>query len=90
MFSVKFDYVISNFTEKIQIENVAKIANMSYSGFSRYFKNRTKKTFSHFVNEIRIGHACKCLMENDVSISTVCFESGFNNLTHFNEQFKSQ
>jgi AraC-like DNA-binding protein len=83
-----FDYVISNFTENIQIENVAKIANMSYSGFSRYFKNRTKKTFSHFVNEIRIGHACKCLMENDVSISTVCFESGFNNLTHFNEQFK--
>lgn len=83
-----FDYVILNFTENIQIEDVARIANMSYSGFSRYFKNRTKKTFSHFVNEIRIGHACKCLMENDVSISTVCFESGFNNLTHFNEQFK--
>jgi AraC-like DNA-binding protein len=83
-----FNYVMSNFTENIQIEDVAKIANMSYSGFSRYFKNRTKKTFSHFVNEIRIGHACKRLMEDDVSISTVCFESGFNNLTHFNEQFK--
>jgi AraC-like DNA-binding protein len=79
---------MSNFTENIQIENVAKISNMSYSGFSRYFKNRTKKTFSHFVNEIRIGYACKRLMEDDVSISTVCFESGFNNLTHFNEQFK--
>jgi AraC-like DNA-binding protein len=83
-----FNYVMSNFTENIQIENVAKISNMSYSGFSRYFKNRTKKTFSHFVNEIRIGYACKRLMEDDVSISTVCFESGFNNLTHFNEQFK--
>lgn len=83
-----FNYVMSNFTENIQIEDVAKISNMSYSGFSRYFKNRTKKTFSHFVNEIRIGHACKRLMEDDVSISTVCYESGFNNLTHFNEQFK--
>jgi AraC-like DNA-binding protein len=84
-----FDYVMTNFTNNIQIEDVAKIANMSYSGFSRYFKNRTKKTFSHFVNEIRIGHACKCLMESDVSISTVCYESGFNNLTHFTEQFKN-
>ena len=83
-----FDYVMSHFTENIQIEQVAEISNMSYSGFSRYFKNRTKKTFSHFVNEIRIGHACKRLMEDDVSISTVCFESGFNNLAHFNEQFK--
>jgi AraC-like DNA-binding protein len=83
-----FDYVMTNFTNNIQIEDVAKIANMSYSGFSRYFKNRTKKTFSHFVNEIRIGHACKYLMEGDASISTVCYQSGFNNLTHFTEQFK--
>ena len=83
-----FDYVMTNFTNNIQIEDVAKIANMSYSGFSRYFKNRTKKTFSHFVNEIRIGNACKYLMEGDASISTVCYQSGFNNLTHFTEQFK--
>jgi AraC-like DNA-binding protein len=83
-----FNYVMLNFTENIQIEDVAEISNMSYSGFSRYFKNRTKKNFSHFVNEIRIGYACKRLMTEDTSVSTVCFESGFNNLTHFNEQFK--
>jgi AraC-like DNA-binding protein len=84
-----FDYLMNHFTEDIQLEEVAKIANMSYSGFCRYFKNRTKKTFSHFVNEIRIGYACKRLMESDIaSISNVCFESGFNNLTNFNEQFK--
>ena len=83
-----FDYLMTHFTEDIQLEKVAEIANMSYSGFSRYFRNRTKKTFSHFVNEIRIGYACKRLMECDISVSNVCFECGFNNLTNFNEQFR--
>lgn len=83
-----FDYLMTNFKEEIQLEKVAEIANMSYSGFCRYFKNRTKKNFSHFVNEIRIGYACKRLMESDISIAEVCFESGFNNITNFNSQFK--
>jgi len=83
-----FDYLMTHFTEDIQLQKVAQIANMSYSGFCRYFKNRTKKTFSHFVNEIRIGYACKRLMESDITVSSVCFECGFNNLTNFNEQFK--
>jgi AraC-like DNA-binding protein len=83
-----FDYVMEHFKEDIRIGQVADIASLSASGFSRYFKNRTKKNFSHFVNEIRIGYACKRLMEGDLSVSQVCFESGFNNLTHFNKQFK--
>ena len=83
-----FDYVITHFKEGIQLEKVADIANMSYSGFCRYFKNRTKKNFSHFVNEIRVGYSCKRLMESDISVSNVCYEAGFNNLTNFNEQFK--
>lgn len=83
-----FEYVMNHFTENIHLEKVAEIANMSYSGFCRYFKNRTKKNFSHFVNEIRIGYACQRLMESDVSVSSVCYECGFNNLTNFNEQFK--
>jgi AraC-like DNA-binding protein len=80
--------VMTHFKEEIQVVKVAEIANMSYSGFCRYFKNRTKKNFSHFVNEIRIGYACKRLMESDISISNICFESGYNNMTNFNEQFK--
>lgn len=83
-----FNYVMSNFKEEIQLEKVAEIANMSYSGFCRYFKNRTRKNFSLFVNEIRIGYACKRLMETETSVTNVCYESGFNNMTNFNEQFK--
>jgi AraC-like DNA-binding protein len=84
-----FNYVMDHFKEEIRIEELADLAMMSYSGFCRYFKNRTKKNFSHFVNEIRIGYACKRLIESDISISSVCYESGFNNITNFNKQFKN-
>ncbi len=83
-----FEYVMENFKEEIRLNTIAEIANMSYSGFCRYFKNRTKKNFSHFVNEIRIGYACKRLIESEISVNEICYESGFNNLTNFNEQFK--
>ncbi|MBC8005803.1 MAG: AraC family transcriptional regulator [Verrucomicrobia bacterium] len=83
-----FSYVLDHFKEDIQIADVAKISMMSPSGFSRYFKKRTKKNFSHFVNEIRISYACKQLIKDNFSISYVCFESGFNNMVNFNKQFK--
>lgn len=83
-----FNYVMNHFKDEIELGKVAALANMSYSGFCRYFKKRTKKNFSHFVNEIRIGYACKRLMESDESVGSICFESGFNNITNFNDQFK--
>lgn len=83
-----FDYVLANFKQEIQLQEIARIAMMSPSSFSRYFKNRTKKNFSHFVNQIRVGHACRQLMKSNFSISYVCQESGFNNMTNFNKQFR--
>jgi AraC-like DNA-binding protein/quercetin dioxygenase-like cupin family protein len=83
-----FDYVMTNFRSEIKLEEIAGIVHMSYSGFCRYFKNRTKKNFIHFVNEVRIGYSCKLLLEKDVSVASACYEAGFNNLANFNEQFK--
>jgi AraC-like DNA-binding protein len=83
-----FDYVMRNFKENIEMGDIAKLANMSYSGFCRYFKTRTKKNFTHFVNEIRVGYACRRLVETDLSVESICFESGFNNKTNFMEQFR--
>lgn len=81
-------YVMKNFREKISLEEVAAIANMSPTSFSRYFKMHANKTFSGFLTEIRIGYACKLLIEKKVSISAACYESGFNTLSNFNRQFR--
>jgi AraC-like DNA-binding protein len=84
-----FDYLLNNFQKSITLDDVSKVANMSKAAFCRYFKDRTNKTLITFLNEIRIGHACKLLIENNnMNISEICYECGFNNLTNFNIQFK--
>ncbi|GGH34268.1 AraC family transcriptional regulator [Dyadobacter endophyticus] len=83
-----YQYSISNFQKKISIEEIAEVANISPHSFCRYFKSRSRKTYSQFLLELRIGHACKLLSENRISVAQVCFESGFNNFANFNKYFK--
>ena len=82
-------FVMQNFRDKVSLTAAAAIANMSPTSFSRYFKVHANKTFSDFLAEIRIGHSCKLLVEKKISVSDVCFESGFNTLSNFNKQFKA-
>lgn len=83
-----YEYVLKNFQRKITLKEVADIANMTMTSFSRYFKSRVNKSFSDFLKEIRIDHACKLLNENSMSIEHVGYESGFQTLSNFNRQFK--
>ncbi|MHA6250266.1 AraC family transcriptional regulator [Pontibacter sp. CAU 1760] len=83
-----YEHIMLNFQSKISLGEVAAIANLSQSSFNRFFKSRANKSFSEFLSEVRIGHACKLLHEQDLSISQVCYESGFNTLSNFNKQFK--
>jgi AraC-like DNA-binding protein len=82
------EYIIHNFTKPIKLEEVADAVSMSPTAFCRYFKKRTGKTFFTFLNEFKVGHACKLLTEKKMSVSRTCVESGFNNLSHFNDLFK--
>lgn len=82
-------YVIKNFHSPLQIEDVAEVASMTPHAFCKYFKKSTKKTFMTFLNELRICHAKKLLIENRIPISQICSESGFNNISNFNRQFKT-
>jgi AraC-like DNA-binding protein len=82
------EYIIRNFNQTIKLEDAAKTVSMSPTAFCRYFKKHTGKTFVEFVTEFKIGQACKFLSEEKMTVSRACFESGFNNLSHFNEQFK--
>ena len=81
-------YIFKNFNKEINLETAASIANMNTAAFSRYFKRVNKKTFSRYVTEIRIGYACKMLMEDKFNIAGICYESGFKNISNFNRQFK--
>ncbi len=83
-----YHYVEAHFKQEVSLEEAAKRANMTVPAFCRYFKRITGKTFTHLVNEVRIAHACRLLNDEHMSIAAVCFDSGFNNLSHFNKQFK--
>ncbi|MGK6351494.1 AraC family transcriptional regulator [Parapedobacter sp. DT-150] len=82
------EYIIANFRRNIGLADAAKVANMSVPTFCRFFKSCTRKAFSSFLNEVRIGYACKLLVEENYNISQICYESGFNNMSNFNRQFK--
>jgi len=83
-----YRYVAENFQKKITFNNAASVANMQRSAFCRYFKRKTKKKFTQFVNEIRIMHSCKLLAETDKTIIEVAFECGYENTSYFNRQFR--
>ncbi|MEM7108180.1 MAG: AraC family transcriptional regulator [Bacteroidota bacterium] len=83
-----YDHIIDHFREPINLEELAAIANMNKSALCRFFKSRTNKTITNFVNEIRIGYSFHLLNTTDCNVTEACFESGFNHLSYFNRQFK--
>jgi transcriptional regulator GlxA family with amidase domain len=86
--NVIYDFVRDNFTRPITLEEVADLVSMTEPAFCRYFKKISGKTFTKFVNEYRLVHASKLLAEQPLSITEICFQSGFNNFSHFNKKFK--
>lgn len=83
-----FNFVRENFQRQMSLDEVAGMISMTPPAFARYFKKNTGKTFTEFVNEYRLVHASKLLAEKPISITDICFESGFNNFSHFNKLFK--
>ena len=81
-------YINTSYQKKIELEKVAGIANLHPSAFCRFFKEKSGKSLSRFVNDMRINYACRLIIEGEYTISQVCFESGFNNLSNFNRLFK--
>lgn len=84
-----FEYTFNNFHKKITIEEVAAVIAMSKHSFCRYFKSKTKKTYLDFLIEVRIGHACRLLIEQDMNVAEISYACGYNNISHFYHQFKA-
>ena len=73
---------------KIYLNEAAQVANLSVEAFCRYFKLHTRKTYIHFLNEVRISYACQLLIQQDIPIEQVCYKAGFTNVSNFNRIFK--
>lgn len=87
--NIVYNYAARYFKRRITLEEVANLLNMTPTSFSRYFTMKTSKSFSNFLIELRIKHACKLLAEQEQkNIAQICYECGFNTLSNFNRQFR--
>ena len=80
--------ILTEFREHITLEDVLVAAHMSKANFSRRFVAYTGRTYTEFLNEVRIDSVCQRLAETADSISDIAFDCGFNNLAHFNRMFR--
>ncbi|MDX6747905.1 AraC family transcriptional regulator [Polaribacter sp. PL03] len=81
-------YISDNYASSISLDNISGVACMTTNSFCRFFKKMTNKSFTQFLNEIRIKNASRILVQENTPISEVCYIVGFNSLTNFNKQFK--
>ncbi len=81
-----YKYVEEHYHEKVDIQNVVDLCNLSTAAFCRYFKRMTNMTFTEFLNQYRVNQAKKLLLKN-YNVGEACFESGFTNLSYFNKTF---
>ncbi|TLX72303.1 helix-turn-helix domain-containing protein [Labilibacter sediminis] len=83
-------YIYENFNHELNVNVAADILKMNVSAFCHYFKKTTNRTFSNFVNQVRIGYAGKLLIETDKNVSEIAFDSGYNSLSNFNKRFREK
>jgi AraC-like DNA-binding protein len=82
------DFLMKNYREEIDLRRLAALVNMAEGSLCRFFKMNMGITVFEYLNQIKTEFACKLLMDNNLSIMEVCLDSGFNNVSHFNKQFK--
>jgi AraC-like DNA-binding protein len=82
------EYLMKNYRETIDLKQIASLVNMAEGSLCRFFKSNAGMTIFEYLNKIKVDFACKLLMDKSLSILDVAFDSGFNNLSHFNKQFK--
>ena len=84
------DYISRHYKDEIRLENLANMVNMSSTAFSHFFRQRTGKSLSEYIVDIRLGHAARRLVDTTHSISEICYTCGFNTLSNFNRLFRKR
>lgn len=84
-----YSYTLSNFQKSITLDRISEEAAMTKNAFCKYFKKRTNKTYTTFLNELRIEKSCNLLQTNtEYTIAEIAEKSGFQNISNFNRIFK--
>jgi transcriptional regulator GlxA family with amidase domain len=86
--SMIHEFLMNNYREDVDLEKLANVVNMAKGSLCRFFKINMGMTVIDYLNQIKVDFACKLLMDADLSIMEVAFDSGFNNISHFNKQFR--
>ncbi|WP_346320923.1 AraC family transcriptional regulator [Chitinophaga sp. YIM B06452] len=85
-----FAYLVEHFRQEVSLDKAAAIAGMTPNAFCKYFKRITRKTFIETVIEYRVNYAAQQLTQSDKTISDICFDSGFGDVSHFYKMFKAK
>jgi AraC-like DNA-binding protein len=80
-------FINEQLDQPIRIREAARLAHLSEGAFSRFFRRHLRRTFPAFVNELRIGRACRLLAESERPVIEVASACGYTNLSNFNRQF---
>lgn len=83
-------YIHDHYAESMTLSDLAGLVGMSPVAFSRFFRQRTGRTLSEYIVDIRLGYAARMLVDSAKNISEICYECGFNNLSNFNRTFKAK
>lgn len=83
-------YVGEHYSDSLKLSDLAELVGMSPVSFSRFFHQRTGRTLSEYIVDIRLGHAARMLVDSSMNISEICYACGFNNLSNFNRIFKAR
>ncbi len=83
-------YINDHYAESLKLSDLAGLVGMSPVAFSRFFRQRTNRTLSDYIVDIRLGYAARMLVDTSKNISEICYECGFNNLSNFNRTFKAK
>lgn len=83
------DYIDHHYPEEVRMETLSAMVNMTPNALSRFFKQRTNRTISNYINEVRIGQATLLLVDSAQTIAEICYKCGFNTISNFNRTFKS-
>lgn len=84
------NYIVNHFMDEIRLNDLAQMVNMSPSAFSRFFKLSTSRSVGEYVVDTRLGAAARRLVDTTESVSTICYDCGFNTLSNFNRLFRKR